>query len=99
MPQLMLGQLARSTAGRDKGRLMVVIDIIDDEYVYVADGDLRRVENPKKKKIKHLQLMNKRLDVVAEKRNNRRKIYNDEIRKALKEIADGSFDSQTSAHM
>lgn len=99
MPQLMLGQLARSIAGRDKGRLMVVIDIIDNEYVYVADGDLRRVENPKKKKIKHLQLMNKRLDFVAEKRNNRRKIYNDEIRKALKEIADDSFYSQTSAHM
>jgi ribosomal protein L14E/L6E/L27E len=50
MPQLMLGQLAKSIAGRDKGRYMVIIDIIDENYVYVVDGDLRRVEIPKRKK-------------------------------------------------
>lgn len=96
MPQLMLGQLARSTAGRDKGRLMVVIDIIDDEYVYVADGDLRRVENPKKKKIKHLKLLNKRIDFIAEKCSNKRKIYNEEVKKALKELSDTNLDGEVS---
>lgn len=95
MPQLMLGQLAKSIAGRDKGRFMVVIDIIDENYVYVVDGDLRRVENPKKKKIKHLQLLNKRVDFIADKLAKKRKISNDDIKKALNELIDESQDGQS----
>jgi len=82
----MLGQLVRSIAGRDKGRFMVIIDIIDDNYVHIVDGDLRRVENPKKKKIKHLQLLNKRADFIAEKLAKKRKITNEDIKKALTEL-------------
>ena len=96
MPQLMLGQLAKSIAGRDKGRFMVVIDIINENYVYVVDGDLRRVENPKKKKIKHLYLLNKKIDFIADKLKRKRKIYNEEIKKALKELVDESLDGETS---
>jgi large subunit ribosomal protein L14e len=95
MPQLMLGQLAKSVAGRDKGRFMVVIDIIDENYVYVVDGDLRRVENPKKKKIKHLQLLNKKVELIAEKLAKKRKISNDDIKKALNELIDESLDGQS----
>ncbi|MDD4568760.1 MAG: KOW domain-containing RNA-binding protein [Tepidanaerobacteraceae bacterium] len=92
MPQLMLGQLAKSIVGRDKGRFMIVVDIIDKDYVCVVDGDLRRVENPKKKKIKHLKLSSKKAEYIAEKLNNKRKIYNQEVKKALKELVDVSQD-------
>ena len=88
MPQLMLGQLAKSVAGRDKGRFMVVIDIINENYVYVVDGDLRRVENPKKKKIKHLYLFNERIDFIAEKLKNNSEIHNEEIKKTLEKMVD-----------
>ena len=91
MPQLMLGQLAKSCAGRDKGRFVLIIDIVDKNYVYVVDGDLRRVEYPKKKKIKHIKLLDKRADDIATKLKNKRKIYNEEVKKALKELVDASL--------
>ncbi len=52
------GQLVRSKAGRDKDRLFIIIGIIDDQYVTIVDGDLRRVEKPKRKKIRHLSKIN-----------------------------------------
>jgi len=88
MPQLDLGQLVISTAGRDKGKVMLVIKILDSNFVYVADGELRKVEKPKKKKIIHLKALNKKSDFIAQKLENKRKIYNEEVRKALEELLD-----------
>lgn len=53
-PQPALGRVVVSRQGRDKGRAMLIVGIVDEEYVLVADGDLRRIERPKKKKRKHL---------------------------------------------
>lgn len=52
----LLGRVVYSKAGRDSGRAFIVSDIIDKEYVYVIDGDLRKIEKPKKKKVKHLNI-------------------------------------------
>ena len=49
MPEMEKGMLAVSKAGHDKGRLYVIIEI-DDSYVYLADGRLRTLDKPKKKK-------------------------------------------------
>lgn len=49
------GDFVISKSGRDKGRIFMVVNIIDEAYVYIADGSLRKLENPKKKKIKHLE--------------------------------------------
>ncbi|MEI6132005.1 MAG: RNA-binding protein [Bacillota bacterium] len=57
------GNIAKSKAGRDKGRLFVVIKVIDDKYVLIADGELRKAEKPKKKKNIHLQFYNKAVDL------------------------------------
>jgi len=60
------GQLVKSRAGRDKGRLFIVIGIADDQYVTIADGDLRRVEKPKRKKIRHLSKVNRVSEVLRQ---------------------------------
>ncbi|MDO4753919.1 MAG: hypothetical protein Q4A41_02830 [Bacillota bacterium] len=52
------GSVVISLSGRDKGRKMVVVEIIDEDYVLVADGDLRKIEKPKRKKRKHIKKMN-----------------------------------------
>lgn len=88
MPHLALGQVVLSSAGRDSGRFMIVVKILDSNYVYVADGTLRKIENPKKKKIKHLKILNKRSDYIAQKLENHRRVYNEEIKKALEELVD-----------
>lgn len=57
-----LGTVAYSKAGRDIDRKFIIMDIIDKEYVYICDGDLRKIEKPKKKKIRHLMFT----EIVAE---------------------------------
>ncbi len=51
---LQLGQLVSSRAGRDAGKMYLVVRIDDERFVGVADGEKRTVEEPKRKNIKHL---------------------------------------------
>lgn len=77
-----VGQVVKSKAGRDKDKLFVVLSIVDESYVIVVDGKIRKLENPKKKKIKHLSLYNSVIDdLSSEKANN--EINDAYIRKAL----------------
>lgn len=52
--QMEPGMLVKSKAGHDKDRIYVIIRA-EDEYVYVADGDLRPLCRMKRKNKKHLQ--------------------------------------------
>jgi Ribosomal protein L14E/L6E/L27E len=49
------GQFVLSIAGRDKNRLFIITEIVDETYVMIADGMLRSINKPKKKKLKHLR--------------------------------------------
>ena len=53
-----LGRVVYSKKGRDQEKIFIVIKVINDQYVIVADGDFRRIENPKLKNIRHLQFTN-----------------------------------------
>lgn len=53
-PELVPGLLAISKKGRDKGRPFVVLCELDADFVSVADGGLRGLSRPKKKRRKHL---------------------------------------------
>lgn len=50
-----VGQVVKSKSGRDKGRMFLVFEVLDEEYMLIVDGKLRGVERPKKKKYKHLK--------------------------------------------
>ncbi len=80
------GEYVVSRAGRDKDRIFIVLSVVDDLYVTVADGDLRRVENPKKKKIKHLNPINKISDEIADKLNNNKKVTNLSVRREIEKL-------------
>lgn len=79
-----IGQVVRSKAGRDKGRVFVIIDILDDKYVLIVDGDLRKLDKPKKKKIKHLIVYKSVLKNIKEKIEKGESFNNAYVRKALK---------------
>lgn len=65
-----IGRVVYSKSGRDEGRVFIILSIINEDYVHISDGDLRPVDKPKKKKIKHLKFTN---------------IFSDEIRKILEQ--------------
>ena len=52
----MTGFLASSKAGHDKDKIYVIIRE-DTEYVWLADGRIKTVSNPKKKRKKHIQII------------------------------------------
>ena len=52
----MTGFLASSKAGHDKDKIYVIIKE-DKEYVWLTDGKLKAVDQPKKKRKKHIQLI------------------------------------------
>ncbi len=81
-----LGRVARSRAGRDKGRYAIIVSIVDDDYVLVADGDLRKCHSPKKKKLKHLFLRPETADTIAEQLEAGKPVLDADIRKALKAL-------------
>ena len=79
----LIGQLVRSRAGRDKGKLFLILDVLDDEYVLVVDGKIRKIDRPKKKKLKHLVFYNTTIDKFRENIENDRKMNNAFIRKLI----------------
>ena len=49
-----VGQVVYSKNGRDKGKIFIVVSL-EGEYVFLADGQLRPLNKPKKKKARHTQ--------------------------------------------
>ena len=57
----MIGNLAVSLAGHDKGQIYLIIRE-DGEYVYLCDGRLKTTEQPKRKNRKHIQVIKRGVD-------------------------------------
>ena len=83
--EIIEGSIVRSIAGRDKGDLFIVLSR-EGEYAYLANGELRKVDRPKKKKLKHLQGSNSVSEFIQNKLQITGKVTNSEVRKALSEF-------------
>ncbi|MEA4854349.1 MAG: KOW domain-containing RNA-binding protein [Christensenella sp.] len=79
-----IGRLAVSRAGRDAGKVFLVTEVIDDRYVMIANGDLRKLGKPKKKKVKHLDFLPVVLENIGEKLETGKKVFDAELRSAIK---------------
>jgi ribosomal protein L14E/L6E/L27E len=53
----LIGKVVLSKAGRDRNHLYVVVRQINEEYVLLANGNTKSMNMPKKKKIKHLSIL------------------------------------------
>ncbi len=79
----LVGCFARSLAGHDKCTVYVII-CADNEYVYLSDGKNRPVDRPKKKKRKHIQIINKKDGTIESKHVNQTHATNEDIKRAIK---------------
>jgi ribosomal protein L14E/L6E/L27E len=81
-----LGKVVNSKAGRDMHRSFIVVGILNSEYVYISDGQLRKIEKPKKKKVKHLDFT----ETVAEEIRviilSKKQVTNSKIKIFLKSV-------------
>ena len=60
------GRAVQSLQGRDAGRCFVILQVVDDQFVLMADGLTRKLDHPKKKKIKHLHPKPVRMEGVED---------------------------------
>ena len=74
--------IVRSEAGRDKGKLFIVL-AVEGEYLLLADGKSRKAESPKRKKRRHVQFVAADDNRLSHKIKSEEKITNSELRRAL----------------
>lgn len=80
------GDVVTSTAGRDQGELFYVAST-DDQYVTLVNGRNRPLEQPKRKKRKHVVKVLRSETRVAEKLRSGDKVLNGELRRDLASLS------------
>ena len=50
-----IGRVVYSTQGRDEGRYFIVVEMADENHVLLCDGQTRKLDHPKKKKLIHIK--------------------------------------------
>ena len=83
---LAVGQMVKSKAGRDKGRTFLICRVEDDQYVWLVDGKLRKMDRPKKKKRKHLVALKACAAELQQKLERNQTIEDYEVRRALEAL-------------
>ncbi|MBQ4427361.1 MAG: KOW domain-containing RNA-binding protein [Oscillospiraceae bacterium] len=86
---IQISDLVRSKNGRDAGKTFFVIGA-DGEMALIADGRARRLENPKRKKVKHLEFLAVSSGRTAEKLRQGERVTNSEIRRAIADFSESS---------
>jgi len=80
-----LGDVVRSKNGRFKGEFFVVVGL-DDNYASLVNGKQRKMDSPKRKKIKHLETGIGHSEHIGEKLTNGLKVTNNEVRITLNSV-------------
>jgi ribosomal protein L14E/L6E/L27E len=81
-----IGSVVFSKSGRDGGRYYIVVNIDEEKpgFVFIADGEYRKIEKPKLKKIKHLRASGVVLEKLKNKFIEKKTVFDAEIRSALR---------------
>ena len=89
-----LGGIVLARAGRDKNKYFIIVKT-EDRFVYICDGKTRKIQKPKKKKLKHVTLMGYAQEDICTRLKSGEQITNSEISRCLKEympIQEGKTD-------
>ncbi len=87
-----VGALCKSLMGRDKDVYFIVYKVNLDNTIYIVDGNYRRLEKPKLKKLKHVRLYHIVFESIAEKINASKQLFDSEIYSALKPYNNGEIE-------
>ena len=85
--------IVKAIAGRDTGSYFFVL-ATEGDFLLLADGKRRRLESPKRKRRKHVELVGESQSPVAEKIRSNEKITNSELRRAIAAVSSGNPDQE-----
>lgn len=80
-----VGSVVVSKAGRDVGRLFLVVAEVDDDFVMVANGALRKMDRQKKKRRKHLKPTGAVVQALRDRLSQGKPVEDHELRTWLSE--------------
>ena len=80
-----VGSVVLSQQGRDKGKYFIVTQL-GKGVVFVADGGMRKLNAPKKKNVKHVSDSGVVLTNIAEKLTSGKKVFDSEVKSALRQF-------------
>ena len=93
--EIEVGRLCKSLKGHDTGSIYMITKI-EDDFIWLVDGDYKMIDKPKKKRIKHVTLLPKVYESIAAKIAEQKVVYSEEIYSAIKkfkeEIKKGELD-------
>ena len=78
----LVGSLVISKSGHDKNHVYVVMEV-EGGFVYVVDGKIKTVDKPKKKNMKHIQMVNIKSDEIINKIDNK-ELRNEDVKRFIK---------------
>lgn len=70
------------------GKAFVVTGVVNERFLFICDGQIRKIENPKKKNIRHVQITSMKAYDVLEYLRKGEKPPNHVIKKNLKQLID-----------
>ena len=80
-----VGRVVISKAGRDQGRAFLVVEEVDDDFVMVANGALRKMDHQKKKRRKHLKPTGRVVEALRDRLSQGKPVEDHELRAWLSE--------------
>lgn len=82
-----IGQIVLVRKGREYGQIAVIIQVLDERFVLIADGEKRKFDRPKKKNIQHLERYNYISPEVRNSIKDTGRVSNNKLRMALWKFA------------
>lgn len=81
--EIQVGQFVKSKAGRDRGKYFLIYDILNAAFVRVVDGNSRKVKNPKKKNVRHLQVITAPAGEIAARIARGDRVTDEDVARAI----------------
>lgn len=88
-PRPVPGQLVQVLKGKETGSYFVIVRLLNDRFVEIADGNRRRFDNAKKKNISHLNLQSYVSAEVQKSLRETGRVTNGKLRFAVARFLDG----------
>lgn len=83
-----IGSMVEVIQGRDAGLVAVVVGHVENRYVLVADGSVRRADKPKKKNIQHVRKIPYTADEIRQKLELDGRVNNAQLRYAVRKFVE-----------
>ena len=80
-----IGSVVISKAGRDQGRRFLVVGEVDADFVWIANGDQRKMDRLKKKRRRHLKPTGQVVEALARRLSDGGVVEDHELRAWLRE--------------